>query len=359
MNTFDQLLAYIQTNITDAGSAYRILPATVRNIYNWLIDLTRNHTEDIAIHTTQEEKDATAEHLNNNDIHLDPADKLNWNNTVSGFTAHEQNTQIHTTQAEKDTWNGKAVIKGLESGYTFAPQGDGYNLDNVKHNADVWVNNNQTAPDKGWWFIKVRGEIGGVIINQVATHRDNGKIMTRCWNTTGSWSSWKLIAQDQNVVSAYADTKLTEAKIYTDNKLTDANAYTDNKLTEAKAYTDSEIAKIQIPVNNKMFATGLVEEVNFNGTNKVPKDVLFDDGITRRIYFFQMVTNGMYYLCEMPNNIEVVNFTATASIYLFKNLNVNNNYVATFNIITMGGSPIQLETSSTVTILSVMITIKI
>jgi hypothetical protein len=177
MNTFNELLAYIATNITDAGASYRILPAMVRNSFNWFIDLVRDHTEDPAIHTTQEDKDAITAHLNNNDIHLDPADKAKWDSTASNFITHNENTIIHVTQADKTNWNNTAsnFITHNENTIIHVTQAD-----KDKWNASVVTNSS---------FFLAEDTSNGTAINSASSlypcYVGNGQIVYRNDNDGG------------------------------------------------------------------------------------------------------------------------------------------------------------------------------
>jgi hypothetical protein len=323
MNTFNELLAYIATNITDAGASYRILPAMVRNSFNWFIDLVREHTEDPAIHTTQEDKDAITAHLNNNDIHLDPADKTKWDNTASNFSIHDANTIIHvtqeykdainthladanlatpvkhTTQTEKNTWNGKATIKGLESGII---QGNSLmDANNVPNVSSIHQRSYADAPntinypnltDGGFLMTTVLG----ANYTQHFYVRDGYKIYGRTFNEVQGWQPWKLISAP------------------------------------------------------KIFATGYIDSVTFNGTNSVIKSVLFDDGVTRNVVFNKPSGSGLIFVASLQTSEQIISVLGTG---------VNYIYMGQFNLFNYNTNQVSFITDYGATVSDLVITIKL
>ena len=330
MNTFNELLAYIAVNITDAGASYRIIPAIVRNSFNWFIDLVRGHTEDLGIHTTQDDKDAINAHIADNAIHLDPADKLNWDNTATSFIAHENNTPIHTSQAEKDiinthmsdtvkhvtqadkdkwnntsvtqaeknTWNEKALIRGLESGRTESKYN--FNFDNapfVSEYLSPFDSNNLGLPiSNSWSIVKTNLNIFGDTGTQIADYFIEGKTYQRV-KSSNVWNPWRLISAP------------------------------------------------------KMFATGYIDSVTFNGISNVVKSVLFDDGITRNIVFNKNSPTGYLYnaTCTDTNVfISAISGTGIVSIQ-----------AENFYLLSYGVNPPLYLTDYRATIASVQVTIKL
>jgi len=296
MNTFNELLAYIATNITDAGASYRILPAMVRNSFNWFIDLVREHTEDAGIHTTQEDKDAITAHLNNNDIHLDPADKTKWDNTASNFAVHDANTQIHTSQTEKNTWNGKATIKGLESGSTESKFGFDFNNapQNSKYLSPNNGNNLNLPSANSWCLVDTNLTVNSDTGVQVANYFVDNKIYQRL-KGSNVWTPWKLIAA------------------------------------------------------SKMFATGYIDSVTFNGTNNVVKSVLFDDGLTRNVVFNKNFASGIVFVSSLQTSEQIISVLGTG---------VNNFNLGQFNLFNYNNQ-VSLITDSGASVFDLVITIKL
>jgi hypothetical protein len=131
----------------------------------------------------------------------------------SKYSTHEKNTQIHTSQAEKDAWNGKAKIKGLESGRTkllgrneinfdLNTLASGYSTENsvycIYRIADKAVSN---APETGYLHKIETVHLADHILQTFQTG-DGLRVYSRYYaNIAKSWSSWKLIAQDQEGVA--------------------------------------------------------------------------------------------------------------------------------------------------------------
>jgi hypothetical protein len=78
-----------------------------------------------------------------------------------------------------------------------------------------------------------------------------------------------------------------------------------------------------------MFATGYIDSVTFNGTARVYKDVLFDDGIVRQIYFYKDSTDSTYYKFNLQDGM--ISFSSPDIVgtgvfsYRFKIIDPNTN----------------------------------
>jgi hypothetical protein len=141
-------------------------------------------------------------------------------------SAHDKNTQIHTSQSEKDDWNGKAVIKGLESvngvekNTIIDKDANNATYNSVYYARLHFVTNPLNYPmgaEEG--VLITMQEYGTPVLQQTYSDLILAKSWVRVRTISSIWQPWKLIAQDQDVVKSYTDNKLQEAKAYTDIKV--------------------------------------------------------------------------------------------------------------------------------------------
>jgi len=87
----------------------------------------------------------------------------------------------------------------------------------VVRSTDIALSN---LPENGYFFldVKVRKEFETYAVLYAYRDSVSHNMYVRRIGS-GQESSWKLIAQDQEVVKTYADVKLQEAKVYTDSKV--------------------------------------------------------------------------------------------------------------------------------------------
>jgi hypothetical protein len=303
----------------------------------------------------------------------------------SKYSAHEKNTQIHTSQSEKDNWNAKAVIKGLERGATELKYG--LDLNTLSGNSCyLAVNGNLPIQNE---FALVTTNTNGVNDTgmQVANFLAFGKVYERSLQG-GVWQPWKLIAQDQEGV---AKIKGLESVNGVEEKLNTWNGFDDIITCEyiiqggnknapnadwgiLKTRTNGSHAGYQEyrTINGyvyhrffgsakwgswklisapKMFATGYIDSVTFNGTTPIIKSVLFDDGVIRDITFNKDIPAGFLYnaTCTDPNVfIIAISGTGIVSILAEK-----------FSLLNYGVNPPSYITDYGATILRVQVTIKL
>ena len=173
-----------------------------------------------------------ANHENNTQIHTSQAEK----DTIN---THMSDTVKHVTQANKDTWNGKATIKGLESGSVKEDYTVDFNT--IKTNwASISRNNPNRPPTNEYGILSVYGD--GFAAIQTFMNITGADLVYKRSLVAGNWQPWQLISAP------------------------------------------------------KMFATGYIDEVRFNGTTEVIKSVFFDDGFTRDVRFYKMSASD-YVFC--------------------------------------------------------------
>ena len=174
------------------------------------------------------------------------------------INTHMSDTVKHVTQANKDNWNGKATIKGLESGFAEINPPIANNADDIKYNSVYYVytmskNGYPVANSYGYLETQIRTDLGGQL--QIFREFLTNKIFQRFENN--GWQPWQLMSAP------------------------------------------------------KMFATGYIDSVTFNGTVPVIKSVLFDDGVTRSMAFYKTASLGVsYYYTNNNGGYNIVSITA-------------------------------------------------
>ena len=227
---------------------------------------------------------------------------LSWNLIAQDqepINTHMSDTVKHVTQAEKDAWNGKATIKGLESGTTELKYG--LDLNTLSGNSCYLAVNGNLPIQNEFALVTTNTNAVNDTGMQVANFLSLRKVYERSLQG-GVWLSWNLISAP------------------------------------------------------KMFATGYIGTVTFNGTTPVIKSVLFDDGVTRSMAFYKTESLGTsYYYTNNNGGYNIVSITA-GSLMSYSVIDSNAGYLFFLGGIGQSNTPF-FATSSSLTVKSIIITI--